>query len=188
MQKAYEEQIKTVLDEKRYRHSVGVANEAVRIAKAYGVNEEKAYTAGILHDCAKCIPIDEQITLCGELGVELDEITLACPAVIHAPLGAKLAEVKYGVKDLEILDAVKWHTTARKNMTMLDKIIYIADLTEPSRDYNGVDELREAVATDLEEAFVIALGRSILFNTQQKNIIHPDTLFAWNYELGRLGG
>lgn len=185
MYKDYEKQIKTVLDEKRYRHSVSVANEAVRIARKYGADEEKAYTAGILHDCAKCIPIDEQIDMCRKFGIELDEITLACPAIIHAPLGAKLAEFEYGVTDVEILEAIRWHTTAKRNMSMLEKIIYIADLTEPLRDFDGVCKLRETVMTDLEKTFVSAIGQSILYNTLRNNMIHPDTLFAWNYELGR---
>ena len=137
----YKNKLKSTLSEKRYKHSLGVCDEAVKLAEKYGADTEKAYTAGILHDCAKGYDTDDQIKLCQKYGVVLDDITLACKPVIHAPLGAKIAKAEYGVNDKDVLDAIMCHTVAKENMSLLDKIIYIADMIEPMRDFDGVEEL-----------------------------------------------
>lgn len=172
--------LKSVLKESRYLHSIGVCETAVKMARLYGVDEEKAYIAGLLHDCAKCFSNEEQIKMCRDYGIELDEITLACPAVIHAPLGAAVARAEYGIEDEEILRSIRLHTTGGKNMTRLDKIIYIADMIEPTRDYSGVDELREIAFKNLDEAMKKSLQSTLRFNIQKGTVIHPDTLSAWN--------
>lgn len=174
------EKLKKVLRESRYRHSIGVCETAVELARLYGADEEKAYIAGLLHDCAKCFDNETQIAMCKEYGIELDKITLACPAVIHAPLGAAVARSEYGIEDEEILRAIRLHTTGGTKMTGLDKIIYIADMIEPTREYNGVDELREIAFKDLDEAMLSALQSTLKFNIQKGTVIHPDTLSAWN--------
>ncbi len=178
------DKLKKTLSEKRYKHSLGVCDEAVKLAKLYGADEEKAYLAGLLHDCAKGYDADKQIELCTKYGVELDEITLSCKAVIHAPLGAAVAKDKYGIDDKEILEAIRCHTVAKANMSLLDKIIYIADMIEPMRDFPGVDKLRKAAYEDIDKAFIIGLKQSIVFNAEKNKIIHPDTISAWNYMLG----
>lgn len=160
-----------------------MCDEAVKLAEKYGADTEKAYTAGILHDCAKCYDTDEQIELCQKYGVVLDDITLACKPVIHAPLGAKIAKAEYGVNDKDVLDAIMCHTVAKENMSLLDKIIYIADMIEPMRDFDGVEELRKAAYENIDRAFILGLKQSIVFNAQKKKIIHPNTLSAWNYML-----
>ena len=122
----YKDKLKSTLSEKRYKHSLGVCDEAVKLAEKYGADTEKAYIAGILHDCAKGYDTDEQIELCQKYGVVLDDITLACKPVIHAPLGAKIAKTEYGVNDKDVLDAIMCHTVAKENMSLLDKIIYMS--------------------------------------------------------------
>lgn len=179
----YKDKLKSTLSEKRYKHSLGVCDEAVKLAEKYGADTEKAYTAGILHDCAKGYDIEEQIKLCQKYGVVLDDITLACKPVIHAPLGAKIAKAEYGVNDKDVLDAIMCHTVAKKNMSLLDKIIYIADMIEPMRDFDGVEELRKAAYENIDRAFILGLKQSIVFNAQKNKIIHPNTLSAWNYML-----
>ena len=174
--KEIKEKLKTALDEKRYNHSISVADEAVRLAKRYGYDKDKAYMAGLVHDCAKCIPYGDAI----KSGCELDRETLACPGVVHAPVGAYVAEREYGITDIEILDAIRYHTVAREKMTLLDKIIYLADIIEPYRDFDGVEELRKLCNEDLDLAFCEALRRSVVFNIEKGNIIHPNTLYAWN--------
>lgn len=174
------ERLKKALKESRYLHSIGVCETAVEMAKLYGVDEEKAYIAGLLHDCAKCFSNEEQLRLCDEYGIELDEITLACPAIIHAPLGAAIAESEYGIKDEEILRAIRLHTTGGERMTKLDKIIYIADMIEPHRDYEGVDRLRKLAYGNLDKAMLASLQSTLKFNVQKGATIHPDTLSAWN--------
>ena len=164
-------------------HPGSTMKEAVKLAEKYGADTEKAYTAGILHDCAKGYDTDEQIELCQKYGVVLDDITLACKPVIHAPLGAKIAKTEYGVNDKDVLDAIMCHTVAKENMSLLDKIIYIADMIEPMRDFDGVEELRKAAYENIDRAFILGLKQSIVFNAQKNKIIHPNTLSAWNYML-----
>lgn len=178
------DKLKKTLSEKRYKHSLGVCDEAVKLARIFGADEEKAYIAGLLHDCAKGYDIDKQIELCTEYGIELDKITLACKAVIHAPLGAAVAKNKYGIDDEEILEAIRCHTVAKENMSLLDKIIYIADMIEPMRDFSSVDKLRKTAYEDIDKAFIMGLKQSIVFNAEKNKIIHPDTISAWNYMLG----
>lgn len=174
--KEIEKKLKTVLDEKRYKHSLNVADEAVRLAELHGGDKEKAYLAGLVHDCAKCIPYSDAI----KTGCELDRETLACPGVVHAPVGAYIAEHEYGITDVEILDAIRYHTVAREGMTLLDKIIYLADMTEPYRDFSGVEKLRHLSEENIDLAFCEALRRSLQFNIEKGNIMHPNTLYAWN--------
>lgn len=175
--------LKQALNPNRYRHSLNVCDEAVKLAERYGTDRNKAYTAGLLHDCAKGYTHEEQAALCKQFGIELDSITLACPAVIHAPLGGEIARHEYGINDEEIVDAIKYHTVARAGMTALDKIIYIADMIEPMREYEGVDRLRELAYEDLDKAVLVALRQSMEFNLKKNSIIHPNTLEAWNYIL-----
>lgn len=177
------DKLKKALSEKRYKHSLGVCDEAVKMAEKFGADKEKAYLAGLLHDCAKGYTNDEQIELCGKYGIELDDITFACKPVIHAPLGAVIAKVEYGIDDKEILEAIRCHTVAKENMSLLDKIIYIADMIEPTRDFPGVDQIRKAAYDDIDKAVIMGLKKSIVFNAQKDKIIHPDTISAWNYIL-----
>lgn len=173
-------EIRKELTPQRYAHSVGVMDEAVCLAEQFGADTDKARLAGILHDCAKCMPIGDAVDMLKRNGVEVDDITLMCPAIIHAPAGACYAREKYGVYDHEVLDAISYHTTARIGMTLLDKIIYIADMTEPSRNFGGVEQLRALARTDIDGAYASALRQSIIFNLQKGNIVHPMTLYAWN--------
>ncbi len=178
------DKLEKALSKKRYEHSIGVCDEAVKLAKKYGADVEKAYTAGLLHDCAKGFDTDTQIKLCREYGIMLDDITLSCTAVIHAPLGAVVANREYGIDDDEILEAIRNHTTGKEGMSLLDKIIYIADMIEPLRDYSGVDVLRKAAYEDIDKACIMGLKHSIVFNANKNKIIPPDTIFAWNDMVG----
>lgn len=172
--------LESELDGKRFLHSLGVAEEAAYLAKLFGADEDKAYLAGLVHDCAKNFRYDEAVEYAKEHGEELDDVTLSCPGIVHAPVGAAAAEEKYGITDTEVLNAVRFHTVACVNMTKLEKIVYIADMTEPNRDFNGVGEIRELSRTDLDAAFLKTLGRSIVYNIEKGNTVHPNTLCAWN--------
>ena len=175
------EKLKTELSEKRYVHSLGVRDEAVRMAKLFGADEEKAYIAGLLHDCAKYPSYIEEEKKLIKYKPEIDSLTLNCRPVLHAPLGAAVAEAEYGIKDCEILNAIRFHTTAKEDMSLLEKIIYVADMTEPSRDFEGVETLRELSESNIDNAFTEALRQSLVFNLKKKTIIHTDTLKAWNW-------
>lgn len=129
-----EKTLKKYLDEDRFAHTIGVMYTAAALAMAHNGNIEMAQTAGLLHDCAKCIPNKKKLQLCEEYQVSVTDFEREHPFLIHAKLGAAIAKDKYDVKDREILNAIAWHTTGKPDMTLLEKIIYIADYIEPHRD------------------------------------------------------
>ena len=172
--------LKARLKEKRYQHSMAVADEAKALAEIFGASADDAYIAGVLHDCAKNLNKEEAMEVSQRYGYEIDSVTLRFPPVIHAPVGAIVAEKEFGITNPEILDAIRYHTVAREKMTLLDKIIYVADLTEPNRDFCGVKAIRELSRKDIDLCYREALKRSLMFNIEKGREIHPDTLYAWN--------
>lgn len=178
--KEMQSKLKAALKKKRYEHSLGVCAEAVRMAELFGADADKAYIAGLLHDCAKCLSEEQENEACQKYGYVPDIMTKVCHPVLHAPLGAVVAENEYGVTDREILDAIRYHTAARAGMTLLDKIVYVADMTEPGRDYDGAEHLRSLACKDIDEAYSEALRQSLMHNIKKGSIIHPNSLDAWN--------
>lgn len=174
------EKLKGSMSKRRFEHSQSVCATAVEMSERFGADCDKAWLAGMLHDCAKGMSTAEQITKCGEYGIFLDEITLACSPVIHAPLGAEIARRIYGVEDKEVLDAIRKHTVGGCNMSLLDKIIYTADMIEPNRSFNGVEELRQVAKNDINQAYLKCIKQSLLFNINENKIIHPSTLDSYN--------
>ncbi len=128
-----QKKIKKELDADRFQHTLGVMFTAASLAMCYGEKIERAQVAGLLHDCAKCIPNEKKIRMCRENDIEITKVELNSPYLLHSKLGAFLAKEKYGVEDPEILSAIQWHTTGRPNMTTLEKIIFTADYIEPQR-------------------------------------------------------
>lgn len=157
----------------RFFHSVNVCNMAAEMADAYGINKSKTYLAGILHDCAKCIPYEKMLKMCEDLDVELDEYEIKTPALIHAKLGEKVAIAHYGIYDKDILEAIKYHTLGHPNMSNIAKIVYVADMLEPSRYFDGIDELREIAKTDLDLAVYKCTQKTIDFNVAKDRPVHP---------------
>lgn len=174
--------IKERLTERRYLHSLAVADEAVVLAERYGCDVKKAYTAGLLHDIMKCAPADEQLAAIAEGGESLTPLELAAPKLYHAVAGAAYIRTALGIDDADIINAVRYHTTARADMSLLEKVIYLADYTSADRDYNGVEQMREAVRRTLHEAMMIALKFSITDLVEQGRAVHPDTVAAYNQE------
>ena len=179
------EKLRSTQKERRYFHTLGVVKEAVRLAPKYGVPEEKAKIAALLHDCAKNFDETRILEIAADYGVTLDELALKEPALIHAYLGAAVAYRDYGVTDKEILDAIYYHTTARANMTNLEKLIYIADMTEPGRTIPQAEELRKMVEEDLDNALIYAIDCSIKHVIKKGRLIHPDSIHARNYLVER---
>lgn len=181
---AMEEKLKGMLTEKRYRHSIGVMETAVEMAEIFGVDVEKARLAGLLHDCAKDIDKNKRIPLCKELGVLLDPVKKEQRGLIHADLGAKMLETEFGILDVEIIDAVKYHTLGRERMTDLEKILYLADIIEPNRTpFEGIEELRALCKTNLDCAMLFALERTIEYIQHRHKKLHSQTLQAQQYFL-----
>lgn len=178
------EKLRLTQKERRFNHTLGVAAEAERLAPLFGVDIKKARLTALLHDCAK--NLDEKTgqdfnTICEKYGVVLDEYAKVEKALVHAFLGAAVARVDYGVEDSEILDAIYYHTTARANMTPLEKLIYIADMTEAGRTIEQADEIRKLVEQDTDEALAYAIGCSIKHVIRKGTLIHPDSVSARNY-------
>ncbi|MCR5836805.1 MAG: bis(5'-nucleosyl)-tetraphosphatase (symmetrical) YqeK [Lachnospiraceae bacterium] len=135
----------------RYEHTLSVANTARELADTFGENPNKAYLAGLLHDCAKCIDDDQSIEMCKNNNIELSEFELNNPALVHAKLGAFLAQTKYHIIDEDIINAIAYHTTGRPDMSLLEKIIFVADYIEPLRTKQPyLSMLRECAFKDLD--------------------------------------
>ncbi len=172
----------SVLTPKRFRHTQGVAKEAVRLAERYGADTDKAYLAGLLHDCAKCYTDEEKLAMCRQYNVPLDDVLYAQPDLAHSFLGAALAKAVYGVKDEDIINAIAYHTTGRENMSLLEKIIYIADYIEPNREpFKGLEEIRELAYKDIDKAVEYSLKNTIDHNVNKKRMIHPLSITALEY-------
>lgn len=172
--------LKQRLNEKRYYHSLCVADEAKRLAEKYGGNAEKAYLAGLLHDITKNAPEDEHLKIFADFGIIPNEIEKGAEKLWHAMSGAAYVEHILGINDPEIIDAIRYHTTAKANMSLLAKILYLADFTSADRDYTDVDVIREYVDESLQKAFVYALQYSIKDLVEQARAVHLDTVAAYN--------
>ena len=173
--------LKSRLKPGRYRHSLGVADTAAFLARRFGVNEEKAYIAGLLHDCAREYSNDAMKEEAVRRNIPIGAVEDAMPLLLHAYIGAcRIAEC-YGVEDEEIAQAVWRHTVGGAGMTDLDKIIYFADMIEPNREYPEVEELRQfAREKSLDEMLLKGLSESIIFVIQKGSLVHHDTVRARN--------
>lgn len=177
---ALQRQLSETLDEKRYKHSLGVSITAEQLAKRFGVSPEKARLAGLLHDCAREYPVSQMEGIAEGLQLEFTELERSAPILLHALIGAELAGTKYLVADPEIKQAIRLHSTGGAGMSKLDKVVYLADMIEPARDYPEVGALRRIAERDLNEALLEALEQSIRFIIKKRSVLHPGTLEARN--------
>lgn len=174
--------VKKNLDKERYEHTKGVMYTAGALAMAHGADLESAMLAGVLHDCAKCIPNDEKIRLCKDARIRLSKVELRNPSLIHAKLGAYLAATEYGVAAPEICHAIAVHTTGAPNMNTLDKIIYIADYIEPNRDRApDLEAVRALAFKDLDECLIRILKDSLDYLSGSSREIDPMTQKTYDF-------
>lgn len=177
-----QKKVKRYLDKDRYDHTIGVMHTAGCLAMRYGANLEQALTAGLLHDCAKCVPSDEKIKLCKKNGISISEAEYENPGLLHAKLGALFAREKYGVKKEEILRSIESHTTGRPNMSLLDKIIYIADFIEPGRDIApNLPDVRALAFVDLDACLSRILEDTLAYLKQRGVAVDPATEETYLY-------
>lgn len=174
-QKAY-----AMLDPKRVAHVKGCEEEAVRLARRWGADEEQAREAGILHDITKKEKLDEQLRLCEKYGIILDEVERTEGKLLHSKTGAGIAKFEFGCDD-EVYNAIFWHTTGKEDMTLLEKVIYMADYIEPNRDFEGVEELRRLAYTDLDRALEMGFRMSIEDMRSRGIVPHDRTLGALEF-------
>lgn len=175
------EKLKVDIGVNRYNHSIRVRDTAVKLAKIHNCDINKALVAGLLHDCGKFYDKDYLLKQAFEFGIINDESYISNRHIIHAPLGALIAHKEYGIEDKEVLDAVRYHTTGRENMTLLEKIIYMADYIEPQRDFVGLDEVRDLAWENIDAAILKALNDTIINLIDRGRKIHVYTINARNY-------
>ncbi|WP_257346111.1 bis(5'-nucleosyl)-tetraphosphatase (symmetrical) YqeK [Pseudalkalibacillus decolorationis] len=171
--------VKPHLTEHRYEHTIGVMNTAIDLAERFNGDKDKAMLAAVFHDYAKFRPKDEMesIIIREELGKDLLKYG---KELWHAPVGAYLVKSEVGITDEEILQAIRSHTSGRVGMSLLEKIIFLADYIEPSRHFPGVDEVRETSEQNLDEAVRQALMNTVIFLMKQNQLIYPETLYTYN--------
>ncbi|MBQ3378531.1 MAG: bis(5'-nucleosyl)-tetraphosphatase (symmetrical) YqeK [Clostridia bacterium] len=165
------------LSEKRFRHSLGVADTAVKLARKCGWDEDEARLAGILHDITKELPPAKQMELVREYDIMLDDDEKDTPKLWHAITAPPLLLERFGVSK-DVARAVRYHTTGRADMSLLEKIIYLADYVEPMRDFDGVEELRKLAFEDIDEAMKLALKMSAEEVRRNGKKVHKNTLEA----------
>ncbi len=168
------------LKAKRVRHVLGVEEEARRLAEKYGADIQKARFAALLHDCTKRLEPEEHYALCEKYDIALDSVERSAPKLLHAKTGAAIARAVFGADD-EVYCAILYHTTGRADMTMLEKVIYLADYIEPNRNFDGVDTLRAAVYEDIDKGLELGLRMSIEEIEERGGPVHHHTREAHEF-------
>lgn len=176
-----QEYLRLNLKPKRYEHSLGVRDTAVKLAKIYGVDEKKARAAGLVHDCAKYMPGNELIAIASKNNIVIDDVLRETPSLLHGAVAAIIAKDKMGIYDNNILSAIRYHTTGKENMSLMEKIIYVADYIEPMRDFPGVDRIRKEAVEDLDAALLDSFNSTIRHVIDKKELLHVNTIKGRNY-------
>lgn len=176
----YREFIKNNLSEKRYIHSVNVAKVAKELAEFYGEDEEKAEVAGLLHDIVKEKSFEEHKKILEEAFLSFEEFKDVSYKVLHGPAGKEFVKKNFGISDEKILNGIKYHTTGRKDMTLFEKIIFVADYISEERDWNGVEYVRNLAKEDINKAVLHKLCKAISNCVIRHHEIHIDTFLAYN--------
>lgn len=174
--------VKERLSEKRFYHSECVVERCIEYAKIYGVDVEKARIAGIAHDVAKEIPKEKQVEIAETYGIKLDEIEKRQIPLIHAKLGAEIARKEFGCTD-DICEAIKWHTTGKENMSILEKIVFMADATGNDRTWGDTEKLRKIAKENLDLAMIELMKECIIDVVEKGFPVHPNSINAYNYIL-----
>ena len=178
------EKLQSALSIDRYIHTLGDAEEAQKLAAVYGDAElvKKAEYAGLLHDCAKDYPDDMKKRFCKEYHVPVDDVMKKQLGLIHPFLGAEVAKREYGVEDEDIIGAIRWHTTGKPEMTVLEKIVFIADYIEPNRKpFDGLEKARKLAYENLDKAMAYILESTIEYVKERNRALHPYSVEALEY-------
>lgn len=175
------EYLKENLNMKRLKHSLSVRDTAVKLAKIYGEDIEKARIAGLVHDCAKYMEKDKMVNIAEKYGYNINEICIKTPSLLHGAAGAYLAKNIMGIEDEDILNSIAYHTTGRKDMSPLEKIIYMADYIEPLRCFPGVEEVRNLTYKDIDKALIVSLENTMQYIIKNGQLLHCDTVEARNH-------
>lgn len=170
------------LNYKRFIHTLAVAGTASSLAMCYGADVKKAELAGLLHDCAKCMDIRKMNRLCEKAGLEVSSFEKNSGSLLHSKAGSALAEEKYGVSDPDILNAIRYHTTGRPRMSLLEKIIFVADYIEPGRyTAKNLPLIRKMAFADIDEALLKILYDTLVYLNSTGNPVDPMTQKTYDY-------
>jgi predicted HD superfamily hydrolase involved in NAD metabolism len=172
--------LKNNLKEKRYEHVLSVEDMAIKLAEIHKGDVKNAKIAALVHDCAKNMSDEQLIKMAEEHNLCIDEICRQSPQLLHAPVAAIIGKETMGIEDVDILNAVTYHTTGRKHMSLLEKIIYIADYVEPLRKFSGVDDLRSEAYKDVDIALLKSFNNTIKFVIDKGQLLHLDTIEGRN--------
>ena len=176
------EKLNTMLKPKRLEHSINVAKCAIKLSEIYGYDKEKAYLAGLVHDCAKYFTKEQIDSYVEKYNIELDPLEVDNIALSHSIIGSFAIQDVFNIQDMDIINAVRYHTTGRENMSTLEKIIFMADMIEEDRNFPGVDELRKlSFNGQLDKALITSLNNTIKFVIENNQLIHPRSVSARNY-------
>lgn len=167
--------------EERLAHVWGVHATALTLAERFGVDPEQAAVAALLHDIAKAWSGADLLRAAADFGILVDIVEQQQPGLLHGPVGAELARREFGVTDESVLQAIRLHTTGDRDMTALDQVIFLADLIEPGRSFDGVDEVRRLAASDLPGAVLEALRLNLTYIMRQGWLIHVRSVAAYNW-------
>ncbi len=171
----------------RYEHVKGVADISEELAKRHGLNPKAAYLAGIYHDALREESKKSLLALAARYQMNVEDMEREYPVLLHGPVAARALEEEFGVKDESVLEAIACHTTGKAGMDDLAKIVYLADMIEPTREYPGVERLRKLAYNDLEQAFYVSVKHNILHVIDRKKKLHKHTVACWN-DFVDLGG
>lgn len=179
--------LKKHLTKERYQHTVGVAHTAVAMGMRYNPDTsnaefiKRAETAGLLHDCAKCMDNDKKIKICEKNNIPCSDFEISHPYLLHGKVGAYIAQNKFDILDEDILQAITWHTTGRPEMSLLEKIIFIADYIEPSRNpIPELDVIRQLAFVDIDKAMEKILSNTLKFLEKKGNPMDKMTQITYD--------
>jgi len=173
------ETVRTQMPEKRWQHTLGVMETAVVLARRFGADPLKADLAAIVHDYCKYWPIKEQERIVRENGLPQDLLDYG-PELLHSHAGAFIAKTQLGIDDEEVLDAIRYHTSGRERMTLLDKVVCLADYIEPGRDFPAVHNIRQIAEHSLERALAASFDSTLAFLLDKGKLIYPLTILSRN--------
>ncbi len=175
--------IKSRLSDYRFYHSLCVAQSAVELARRYGADEEKARVAGLLHDVMKEADADEQLEIIRSAGYNITELEMSQTKFYHQISGAAFVKSQLHIDDAEILNAIRYHTTGRGNMSIMEQIIYLADFISADREYKDIENIRAEARKSKEQGMLYATGYTIKSVVKKGRVLHPDTVDAYNWLL-----
>lgn len=165
---------------KRYQHSLRVYETALDLAAKHKLPSEKIAISALLHDCGREVSSKESVLKAKELNISVDDVELNQPILLHAKIGVYNAKHKYGVNNREILDGILYHTTGTSGMSTLAKVVYLADMLEPKRDFPQIEKLRKLAAEDLDQAMLMAYSNTINYLLEEGLLIHPQCIAGYN--------